>query len=87
MEGAIVLLAVGSATAGFVLGGRIGGTAARSILTAGVAAIALGTLAILLVSAGWLSVWTGAVVTVVLLALGGLLLPFGLAACWRSCVQ
>lgn len=82
MEGAYILLVVGSGAAGFLVRGRISVAAARTVLAAGVVAIALGILTLQLVLAGKLPFWTGGMTAVVLLALGGLLFPFGLAAGW-----
>lgn len=81
MEVAFVLLIAASAAAGFLLGRRIGATTARAVFVAGLLAAALGILTIVLVLAGWFPFWIGAFSAVILLALGGLFLPFGLTAC------
>lgn len=81
MEVAFLLLIVTSAAAGLVLGRRISATTARIVFVAGLLTAALGFLTIVLVFAGWFSFWIGALSAVILLALGGLLLPFGLTAC------
>jgi hypothetical protein len=52
-------------------------------MLAGLLAAALGILTIVLVLAGWFPFWSGALSVVILLAFGGLLLPFGLTASLR----
>jgi hypothetical protein len=81
VEIAFLLLIVASAAAGFLLRRRIGATTVRAVLGAGLLTAALGILTIVLVFAGWFPFWIGALFAVILLAFGGLLLPFGLTAC------
>jgi hypothetical protein len=80
LEFALGLLVVVSAAAGYLLGRVISPVVGRFMLALGIIALALGLGVLVLVAVGWGTVWTGGLITVPLVGLAAISLPFGLGA-------
>ena len=85
METAFLVLIALSAATGFLLRNIVGPRLSHGFLAFGIVALIVGLGVLALIIAGWspVNLWTGGLVSVLLLVAAAITLPFGLAATCR----